>query len=90
MSIVSSYSGAEMDPFTAQALTDLKDLLREKVISLVEYRVEVAALHGRTLAVAAVDDSDYDQTMALIEREKARNIRKPRAHAIVAKEPRRP
>ena len=71
-----------MDPFTTQALADLKDLLREKVITLAEWREEVAALHERArpapAPVAAADD-DYDETMALIEREKARNVRKPRA-----------
>ena len=82
-----SNSGAEMDAFTKQALADLKDLLRERVINLAEYRAEVAALHERArpapVAVAAADD-DYDQTMALIEREKARNVRKPRPRAVAA------
>ena len=79
-----------MDPFTKQALADLKDLLREKVISLAEYRAEVTALHERArpapAAAATVDDADYDETMALIEREKARNVRKPRAR-VEAEEP---
>ena len=44
-----SNSGAEMDPHTARLLDDLKQLLREKVITLVEYRAEVAALHDRAL-----------------------------------------
>ena len=33
-----------MDAFTTQALKELGDLLREKVITLAEYRTEVAAL----------------------------------------------
>ena len=85
-----------MDPFTKAALADLKDLLREKVISLLEYRAEVAALHGRALAarpapapVEAADD-DYDETMRLVEREKARNIKKPRPRAVAAPEVKEP
>ena len=38
-----------MDPITKRALDDLKELLREKVITLAERRAEVAAL------VAAAD-----------------------------------
>ena len=67
-----------MDPFTAQALKVLKDVLREKVIALVEYRAEVAALHDRALmtrptpvTVQPPADDLYDETMAHIAREKA-------------------
>ena len=42
-----------MDPTTARLLDDLKDLLREKVISLAEWRAETAAIHARALAAAA-------------------------------------
>ena len=83
-----------MDPFTTHALADRKDLLVQKVISLAEWRTEVAALHDRALAArpapapaAAADDTDYDETMAHIARERARIERKPRARAIAANEP---
>ena len=39
-----------MDPTSARLLDDLKDLLREKVITLAEWRTETAAVHARTLA----------------------------------------
>ena len=83
-----SNSGAEMDPHTTRLLDDLKQLLREKVITLSEWRAEVAAIHQRALAArpAPAADDDYDETMTLIEREKASNVRKPRAR-IEAKEP---
>ena len=42
-----------MDPIAKQALADLKDLLREKVITLAEWREEVAAIHNRLLTAAA-------------------------------------
>ena len=79
-----------MDPFTKQALADLKDLLREKVISLAEYRAEVTALQERAraapVAVATVDD-DYEQTKELIERTRKLNERKPRARVEAKEEP---
>ena len=37
-----------MDPVTTQALQDLKDLLRDKVITLAEWRQEVQALRAAT------------------------------------------
>ena len=52
--LVSSYSGAEMDPHTARLLDDLKQLLREKVITLAQWREEVAAIHERALAARPV------------------------------------
>jgi hypothetical protein len=73
-----------------QALADLKDLLREKVITLAEYRAEMTALHERArpapVAVQPPVDDLYDDMMTHIAREKARNERKPRAR-ITAKEP---
>ena len=39
----------DMDPVTTQALQDLKDLLRDKVISLAEWRQEVQALRAATM-----------------------------------------
>ena len=41
-----------MDPVATQALADLKDLLREKVITLAEWREEVAAI--QTLVMTTV------------------------------------
>ena len=86
-----SNSGAEMDPHTARLLDDLKQLLREKVISLTEWRAEVAAIHERALAArpapVAAANTEFDETMALIAREKARNERKPRARAIETPSP---
>ena len=38
-----------MDPVATQALADLKDLLREKVITLAEWREEVAAIQNRVM-----------------------------------------
>ena len=90
MSLVSSFCGAEMDPFITQALADLKDLLREKVISLAQWREEVAALHERARpapAPVAAGDDDYEQTMALIERTRKLNERKQPRARVEAKEP---
>ena len=76
-----SNSGAVMDPHTARLLDDLKQLLKDKVISLSEWRAEVAVVHERALAArpvaVAAADGDYEQTMALIERERARNTLSP-------------
>ena len=41
---------SSMDPVTSRALDDLKELLREKVITLAEWRVEVQALRAATPA----------------------------------------
>ena len=41
-------SSPDMDPVTTQALQDLKDLLRDKVITLAEWRQEVQALRAAT------------------------------------------
>ena len=38
-----------MDPTSARLLDDLKDLLREKVITVAEWRTETAAIHARAL-----------------------------------------
>ena len=43
-----------MDPTSARLLDDLKDLLREKVITLTEWRSETAAVHARALAQQAL------------------------------------
>ena len=70
-----------MDPFTTQALADLKDLLVQKVITLAERRTEVAALHDRALAGRAAPVAVqppavdfYDETMAHIAFEKKESL----------------
>ena len=79
-----------MDPVTERALDDLKSLLREKVISLAEWRAEVAALIAAAQRVAptpalpappVVANTEFDDINALIARERALNA--PRRRVIM-------
>ena len=84
--LVSSCSDV-MDPVTTQALADLKEFFRDGQITFAQWlegsaaiRREAAATRPAPVAVAAVSppaDDFYDETMAHIARERARNERNP-------------